>query len=93
MTSIDCALRTLSNLKDLHSELSIFKQTKGQNQSLTRHFNLLKELIEYLTNLIMRKLKPELAQLKTREHQDQNNPIGGNDDQANTDDNFENISD
>jgi len=90
---LDCAQRTLSNLKDLHSELSIFEQTKGQKQSFTRHFNQLKELIEYLTDLIMRKLKAELAQLKTREHQDQNNPIGGNDDLANTDDDFDDISD
>jgi len=87
-----CAQKTLSDLQGLHSELSFFEQTKGQKQTFTRHFNNLKELIEYLNEMMMQRLKEELAHYKLRGQPDQNNPIGGNVDQVNTDDNIDDIS-
>jgi len=47
---LHCAKQTLSDLYKLNSELSLFEQTKGQEQIFTCHLNLLKELIEYCTN-------------------------------------------
>ena len=73
---LDCAQRTLFRLDNLHSELSTFGQTKGQKQTFTRHSNQLKELIEYLTDLMMKKLKAELSHFKTREQQNPNNAVG-----------------
>ena len=86
---LHCAKQTLSDLHELHSELSFFEQTKGQKQTFTRHFNLLKELIEHCTNLVMDKLKDELKQAKIRIEQNQN-PLG--DDQVDTEDDLDNLS-
>ena len=86
---LHCAKQTLSDLHELHSELSFFEQTKGQKQTFTRHFNLLKELIEHCTNLVMDKLKDELKQAKIRIEQNQN-PLG--DDQVDTEDDVDNLS-
>ena len=86
---LHCAKQTLSDLHELHSELSLFEQTKGQKQTFTRHFNLLKELIEHCTNLVMDKLKDELKQAKIRIEQNQN-PLG--DDQVDTEDDVDNLS-
>ncbi len=86
---LHCAKQTLSDLHELHSELSFFEQTKGQKQTFTRHFNLLKELIEHCTNLVMDKLKDELKQAKIRIEQDQN-PL--DDDQVDTGDDLDNLS-
>ena len=86
---LHCAKQTLSDLYELNSELSLFEQTKGQKQTFTRHFNLLKELIEHCTNLVMERLKDELNQAKLRIEQNQN-PLG--DDQVETEDDIDNLS-
>ena len=89
---LQCSKQTLSNLKELHSELSFFEQTKGQKQTFTRHYNQLKDLVEHLTDLMMMKLRDELNQAKLREQGNQN-PIGGDDDQVNTEDDVDDFSD
>ena len=86
---LHCAKQTLSDLYELNSELSLFEQSKGQKQTFTRHFNLLKELIEHCTNLVMERLKDELNQAKLKIEQNQN-PLG--DDQVETEDDIDNLS-